>query len=528
MSVAQWFAKNRTAAQFAVRKSQTGVSQRSLIPLLQQKFDFPYRDHTALGDWFRASSPTTAAIRRSKPEPERFLRSDREVKALDKVEDFFVTCAVSSSPVCAPALRALEKAAEECNGRILCTPIRYVNPTRRDQDSEEWWDGAVRPYLLENEVRPHPLLSLMATKVAATANNPLPPRLDGMTKARSAVYGHPQLAMRTVATPQEKLPKILYTSGAITERSYSDTLAGALAHFHHSVAAVKVEVRGKKFHLREIRWDGSKFIDIDREYRPNGIYDAERAKALILGDIHVGLDDEEVLQAIFGGSNGMIDTLDPELLVLHDLFDGRTVNPHERGNALIAATRARQSVADEIESVKAWLDMALDQSPDDMRIAVVRSNHDIFLDRWLESGHAEPRDKELFHWLSWKMLETHRLTGEFPNPLELALGELDERIKFLKLDESLQVSGQELGSHGHLGPDGARGSPANLARIGTRGVYGHVHSPRIWQGTNFVGLTARYRHGYNHGYLSWLHTMLQIAANGATQMLHCIGKDWRG
>jgi hypothetical protein len=469
--------------------------------------------------------------RKGPPPVQRFLRSDADVKVADKGTDFFVTSAVNNSPAALSALKALEHAATECKGQLHILPVRYKNPTQRHETrEEEWWAPELVPYLIENEVRPHPLLSLMATRIQATADNPLPARLDGRTKARSAVFGHPQLAMRTVATPQQRLAKILYSSGAITEKSYSDTLAGDVARFHHSIAAVKVEVRGDRFHLREITWDGEKFIDLDRMYTPAGVVDAPRAEALVPGDIHVGLNDEKVTNAVFG-PGGLAAATRPRKLFLHDLYDGRKVNPHERSQALMAAIRAPVRVADEILDVSEWLAFVLDRCPGLEAALVVRSNHDLFLDRWLQAAKPEPIDAELFHWLSWRMLAGHRETGAFPNPLELALragSSLDPRIRFLHMDESFQIGALEMGMHGHAGPNGARGGPKNMARIGTKFVAGHIHGPCIWKGGYWTGVFARLAHGYNQGPSNWFHTLVLVHANFKRQMVHIIDGAHRG
>ncbi len=483
----------------------------------------------------KGAAKKTAAAKPLKPPPERFFRSDRDAKALERSTDFFVTCAVSNAPVCKDALRALERAAEDCGGTIVINPIRYRNPTSREEhqrdtnnDDREWWAPEVRPYLLENELRPHPLLSLMTTKAAATAANPLPARLSSRTQDRSAVFGHPQLAMRTVATPQNKLPKILYSSGAITEKAYSDTLAGDMAHFHHSVAAVKVEVRGKRFHLREITWDGERFVDLDRTYSAGGVGRATRPEALVLGDIHVGQDDPEVDAAVYG-EGGLVPTLRPRRQVWHDLFDGLTVNPHERLNLLLQAARAKLTVADEIKANVRWVERALERSPGLEEVLIPDANHHVFLERWL-STQPHPADAELWHWLSWRMLVEHRAHGAFPLPLELAMQEygLDRRVRFLRTDESYSLGGVELGMHGHLGPDGSRGSPLNMSRIGTRFIAGHVHSSSIFQGGYWAGIMARLQHGYNKGPSGWLHTQVLLHANFARQMVHVIGGKWRG
>lgn len=462
----------------------------------------------------------------------QFLRSDQDLKALEQTTDFFVTSAVQNSEADGPALRALELAAEECSGRIHVTPIRYVNPTRQNEiRPDEQWAPALEPYLLESEVRPHPNLAFMTRKSAATTNNPLPVKLNGRTQDRSAIFGHPQLAMRTVATPQHKLPKIYYSSGAITEArgAYSDTDAGDMAEFHHSLAAIKVEIRGRRFHLRELIWDGYQFADIDRAYTPHGVVDLTPPAALVMGDWHEGATDPQVERATFG-PGGIVESCQPEQLIVHDLADNLECNPHEVGRSLISATRANQTVADHIAAVSKRLAQwgGLEGL---QRVVVVPSNHDDFLRRWLESGKAEPKDRELHAFLTYRMLREHRLRGAFPNALELAVreaGDLPDHVRFLKLDESYRVRGVELGMHGHLGPNGARGSIRNLAQIGTRSIIGHVHSPGIWQGVVAVGTSSNYRLGYNAGPSSWLQSHCLLFQSGYRQLLHIIEGSWRG
>lgn len=528
MTLDQWFKANPKAAAHARQLTASGVGSRNVAAEMQRLFGCPFGGQTALLKWLRKTGATRAA-RFAKAAPERFFRSEKEIKALDRSTDIFFTCAVSNSPACKPALRALEMAAAECNGKILVVPIRYKNPTREGEQEDEWWAPEIRPYLLENEVRPHPLLSLMTTKAAATAANPLPTRVNGRTKDRSAIFGHPQLSMRTVATPHNHLPKILYSSGAITEKAYSDTLAGDMADFHHSVAAVKVEVRGNRFHLREIVWDGKRFIDLNRSYTPKGVVDAPHAEALVMGDIHVGLEDPNVMKATFA-EGGIIPTLRPKRVVIHDVFDGRSINPHERGRALLEAVRADSRVSHEIESVALWLyDYFCDSAVREVLIAY--SNHHEFLRRWLDHGRPSPADAELFHWLSYKMLNEYRRNGEFPDPLEVALTsasvDIPEQIRFLGINESYRVGDCELGQHGHLGPDGARGG-LNLSRMGTRGISAHTHSPKIFQGWHWAGLSAVYSHGYNNGPSSWMQAHVALLGNYLRQMIFIVGDRWRG
>lgn len=521
VTMAGWFLENPFAARVARQWSGTA---KALLGVLQKHHEFPFECERTLRAWVR---------KHRRDRGPTFERTDADVRRIERTEDLLVTSAVQEAEACEGFLAAAERWREERQGAIVVNPVNYANPRTRaeeDQERERWWDPRLEPYMLRNELRPHPDLSIMTTKTQATAANPLPARLSGRTKHRSAVFGHPQLSMRTVPTPQSKLPKTLYSSGAITEKWYSDTLSGDMAEFHHTIGGVIVEVRGNRFHLREVAWDGESFIDLDRRYYADRIEDAPPPEALVMGDIHAPHHvAPNVMQATFG-SEGIYEQLSPRRLVLHDLADNRAVNPHEARNRLTRAamaTKFQTLVRAELYGVAKWLR----ELPPFEDIAVVYSNHDDFLTRWLERAQPEPENAELYHYLCWRMLQHHRETGQFPIALELALREiadLPDALRFLAPDESYRLRGVELGMHGHWGPNGARGSARNLSYIGTRSMIGHVHSPCIWQGVYAVGLTAEYRHGYNIGPSSWLQSHGVLHANGYRQLLHIIGEHFRG
>lgn len=520
-------------------------SLASWVRRARKDHGFPFATNT-LQVWLQKNEPvyesamsafTPRAVKSKRAASESFARSGSDLAKLSKREDFIVTSAVNNCAADPGFLSALERWREERDGALVVNPIKYQNPTRKAVEESErpdrWWDVNLHPYLLEEEIRPHPLLSFMTMKAQATAHNPLPARLDGRTKARSAVFGHPQLAMRSVATPQNKLPKLLYSSGAVTQPEYSETTAGDMGAFHHSLAGIIAEVRDDRFHLREIVWDGECFIDLDRAYFADRIEDAPSPAALVMGDIHVGETAQNVMDATFG-EYGMVPVLQPDRLVLHDLGNGTSVSPHEVNSRLTRAAQARRGQTNlqfELNSIAAWLD---DLPEFEAGIHVIPSNHDEFLDRWLERGEngVESENLALYHDLAAAMLRAEDSTGEFPVALELALRNhaLFDRsdVRFRRVDKPFQVEGVELGMHGNRGSNGARGSAAGFARLGVRSMVGHSHSPAIWQGCYVVGTSSNYRLSYNKGPSSWFQTHGLVHANGYRQLVHMIDDAWHG
>ena len=469
-----------------------------------------------------------------------FRRGTREVRRLEGARNYVVTCAMNNTLPEVDFLATLKVYAAERDAELLVIPVRYKNPTsRRDpqEDREDyWWHEDFAPYLVENELRIHPLLRVMGNvRIAATAGNPLPSRRDSRTKAESAIYGHPQLQMHTVATPQQALPKILYSTGAATQKNYSRTDAGDSADFHHSHAAIVVETRGDRFHMREVNWGGEDFYDLDRRYTPEGSEPSPGVRALIMGDTHVRQMDSGVREATFG-SGGIVSVLDPECVVQHDVLDGMSINPHERGKKLTEAIRAMRGDDDVEEELIELADYLVDTDAlHQGQTVIVSSNHDDFLTRWLQGSErwVLPRNRLLHAWLTWACLRyALEHDGEEANPLELWFREHahadGSSIRFLGLDESFRVEDVELGMHGHLGSNGSRGSAKSLSKVGTRSVIGHSHSPEIYQGCYQVGTSSVLRLSYNKGPSSWLHAHAVIHPNGKRQMIAVIDGHWRG
>jgi hypothetical protein len=203
--------------------------------------------------------------------------------------------------------------------------------------------------------------------------------------------------MTCIPTPQDRYPKILTTTGAVTIRNYTDSKAGKKGEFHHALAAVVVEIIGKKFFVRHINaTDDGSFIDLNREYTPFGVADAPPTLALVLGDTHRSSMDKKVEEITFG-PGGMVDMLDPEHLIFHDLHDGASTDHHERKDpfAQVAKRVANLHIVQkEIEDDVKWLKKVVAGR----KGVIVSSNHDDFLARWLreQDWRVDPENAEFY------------------------------------------------------------------------------------------------------------------------------------
>lgn len=471
------------------------------------------------------------------PDLKRAQKTPIFKRTLGKVERFIVTAAQNSTPVHKGFVSTLETACNHLSAELLCIPMRYKNPTSRwskSQANDESWAPEVTPYLWNTRKALNKNLTVMGDiKIQPTASSPLN-GMEALSHGESGIFGHTKLQLRSVPTLPGKLPKLLTTTGACTVPNYTDSRAGKLGEFHQTLGAVLVEVRGKRFHIRQLNADKltGEFIDLDKHYRPGRVSKADRALALAMGDTHVDEVCPDVVRATFGG-DGIVEALNPETLVWHDLLDGNSINPHHRGNPFIAVAKRGSQMDQARDEVMRALEFVATHTSG-RKSVIVPSNHDDFLQRWLSATdwRTDPTNAEFYLETALAMVRAAAGKGGHAERLS-AFGYWAQRVldrpdvRVLGPDESFNLAGIEFGLHGDRGPNGARGSIKNLRRIGTKSVIGHSHSPGIDEGCHQVGTSTKLRLGYNTGPSSWLNAHSITYANGKRSLLTIIQGEWR-
>lgn len=462
----------------------------------------------------------------------------RYFRPLGKARNFVITSAQNATPVHEGFLKALEHYCNVNDAELIVIPIRYKNATSRwtaSQQNEEYWVKEVQPYLYNQRKKLNDNLILMGDiKTVPTAQSPLT-GFEGITHGESGILGHSRCQMKTIPTPANKLPKILTTTGSVTVKNYTDSKAGKMGEFHHVFGAVVVECVGrKKFHMRRLKAcrDGS-FIDWRTEYLPTGrSRKAARAKALVYGDTHYRFLDDGVREATWG-AGGLVDVLDPEWQIFHDLLDGYFRNPHHRDNVFVEIAKRQNDLHLGEQEIRETIEFLSSVTTKRNKSCVVSSNHDDFLARWIRGSdwRGDPDNAEFYLRTALAMVRSVSFNpasgSEVINPFTYWIEQLanNPSIKCLGLDESFMVGNTECGYHGDRGPNGARGSIMNLSRLGTRVMSGHGHSPGEEGGHTRVGTSTGLRQEYTIGPGSWLNTHGVIHANNKSQLIHIIDGD---
>jgi len=453
------------------------------------------------------------------------------VAGLLESDTFIVTSAQNNTPLDLEVWRALKRYAKYKNAEILVIPLLYRNPTAPGslQSEDAWWPPEVMPHLVENEIHIAPGLRVVGDAgINATALNPLT-GFEASTKSDSAIYGHSQVQMKTVATPQNRLPKVLITTGSVSEENYSRSKAGKKARFNHSLGGVIVERSRGKFHLRSLIADKSKeFRDIDLSVSSKSIKKV-KVEAIVLGDEHVGSADPNVKAATFTNKDSIVNTCKPKMIIRHDVIDGYSISHHHQKSASKRYSKfltGKNNLRAELNETARHLE---ETTPKGCTSVVVASNHHDHIRRWLEEveWRSEPHNAKIYHelWTAW-LLAIEK--GEKFDAFTYWLSKnCTADLKYLGSAPDLQVKGVFVGYHGDKGINGARGSLPSFAKIGVKTITGHSHSPGIEKGATAVGTSSLLDLEYTQGPSSWMHSHCLIHGNGKTQLIFIIDGQWR-
>lgn len=422
----------------------------------------------------------------------------------------FYTWAQNATPLHARMWESMKTYAAYLGAEIHVIPGRYTNPTSTFPElPNEYWAPEVIPFL---DLTRHDIsMNLRIAgdlKIQPTAAYPLE-GLHTISQGKTMVVGHPKMHLTPSAVLEGCHKQITWSTGAVTVQNYTDSKAGKAGESHHALGFVIVELDGDKFHVRHVPvCDDGSFIDLCNSVTKDGVSDVDTCKAVTLGDLHWGDHDENKLAV----SVALCQTIKPEYLILEDVFNGHSVNHHDRKDPVKSFHKlqsGRSNIADEVRDLATGL-FDLTQSLKDTQLVVVRSNHDEWLDRYIKD-------------MSWKddllnagwyakflsvLLSDPDCKGLIPHFLDNAFK--DETTKdgrpalvTLTRDQSFRPGTYEYGNHGDLGANGTRGNIKQYARTSTNNVVGDYHAPNRINGSLSVGTSTHLRVGYNKGLSSW-------------------------
>lgn len=406
---------------------------------------------------------------------------------------------------------------------IIIAPTRYRNPTspteERGKKTEQWWVDEVIEYLYYGNVQFGDTILSTSSRVIPTAKEPLM-GFEVLAKDNSLVIPHSKIHFKTLSRFKNMPLRTMSTTGYISNKNYSDSKAGTVAYQHHAYGFVIVEKKkDNTCHIPrnvKVKSDGS-FIDIIYEVNKKQVSTIESSEGFVWGDIHACEIDIEVLQNTYV----LYADLKPKKTILHDVFDGSTLNPHEVKDMYIQKKKIRDG--------RYLIDQEIEQSFDVIEsikemgteVYVSISNHDVFLDRHINDSNWKKDLHNSENYLKYAYIQQTEDIEKFGSVYGYLLNEkFNGEVIYLNYGDSLDIEGYECALHGDHGTNGSRGSYKQFSKLNTKMISAHSHSPVLHNSVTVVGVSAKLNQYYTRkGMSSWAHAHSVIHSNGKNQLL---------
>lgn len=345
----------------------------------------------------------------------------------------------------------------------------------------------------------------------------------------SFIFASPKQRLKAAPVANNKLPHFAMTTGAITLPNYHSDMymsqrTAYIAENDHKIGAIIVEIEDDEiYYFRQVQADASgSFVDFGKKYSGTTVEDVT-PEAFVLGDWHSGSTDPTAAASW----EEITKLLKPKHLVLHDAFDGLSINHHEDHDIILKSQRAMRGELDmkseisglrnDLTEMKTW--------NADMNIIIVKSNHDLFLERYLRAG----KYVEDYHNHRYSLeLAIALMDGKDPLKFAVQGDEVDEKVTWLGIDDDFKIEGVQLGAHGHKGSNGSRGSLPVTENMYGNSITGHTHTPEILRDSYQVGTSSYLKLEYNQGGASsWLHSSCLLYPGGSKQLINSIFGKYR-
>lgn len=451
------------------------------------------------------------------------VRSDSWIKSnvLSK-KKLVITSAQNNTEVNKQFLKTLKTYCLYNNANLVIIPVKY-----KVFDDEPIYDDLLTDYLCSNniDISDYTLKIYGSFNIQPTVENPIT-GLDTLSKGNNIVIGHPQVQLKTLPNLDKRVSDIITTTGSVTLANYSDTKVGEKAKFNHSFSAIVLEFDTNSFHLRHLNWDDQSktFYDLNKLYSDNHTPVECHVNALVTGDEHALFRDSNVEYHTYTSEHSLVSLVRPEYIVRHDILDAYSISHHHKKNVFTQYAKWKSNICSIEDELRKTISYVNETTPSYSTSLIVQSNHNEHLLRWLNEVDikTEPWNAKLFHYLMYQMLEKTSMAesgASYPDPFELIAADwLNHNVKFINRS-GFKINDIEIGQHGDIGINCARGSSKGFARMPDKMIVGHSHSPSIEKGCYTVGTSSKLRLEYNKGASSWHHAHVIIHPNGKRQMI---------
>lgn len=469
-------------------------------------------------------------------------------------QNFIFTGAQNDAPIHEEFWANLLAYADFLNAKIVVGPWTYEtqwwaenNPTARAYATE------LSPYLCFGQMKiGDNFVFCGEMNTLPTASQPISD-LVTYSRGRWAVFPHAKRQLKSVPStdPNVQAHQVM-TSGAVTRPKVIPRKAGVKSIFHQVVGATVVQFddEGDVFCRQISASDDGSFYDLDARVANGEVTTSHRVRAITFADIHVRKLDPANTMATFGWDmrgnvakyrNSVVDVLNPEHMIYHDIFDNEPGNHHHVGDNAYSyemAIRGRDSLECEVLQCGDFLLRTLGED----RLGIVaEGNHDLALEKYAREGRYRNHGINVRFglqledaYLGHVEARSHAIDNDLPVPrfslLEYAIRQkypqLGDKIEWCHDGYSRLIDGIEVGNHGFRGANGAKGTVNGFAKMGRKMTIGDKHSPEINEGV-YVSGAMNLRHGYNKGPSGWAVSHVIQYADGKRALITLQKGKWR-
>lgn len=339
-------------------------------------------------------------------------------------------------------------------------------------------------------------------------------------RQQSIIVAHSKQMLVTIPKQHSDFPHLVLSTGTICTPKYRNTRQGQIAKEDNCLGGVIIEVKNDKiFFLRLVKFDGVGFQDLSYYYMPN-VASTKSVNSVII-EPHFGQEDKDALKLF----DEIMKECNPKNIFIHDSIDAGSVNPYVENK--IGLKCIRSNIQQSLENELFYLGKSLEEIESKYSALCyhVYSNHNLFIDRYLESGLfiKDPINVKIGAQLFLALIEG-------ANPIEYYLNQ-NFNLKnqnFLKKGQSFQMYDCEMNVHGHKGSNGTRGNIKNIETSSSSAIVGHSHSPSIWRDVVSIPCMCKLIQEYNSdGSSNWLQGVGLLFENGQKQIILNIYGEWR-
>ena len=434
---------------------------------------------------------------------------------------YFITSAIVGSEISMPFLKSIKTYCKHNKAELIILVMRGIS--KKD---------IFLPHVLKEiedyictEIKFNENLQAKDFKLSPMMMKPLTGIARIGSKETNLIVASPKQQVESVAVSNRTLPHISFTTGTLSTPEYTNDRIGVLGEQDNIIGGLIVEIRDEEiFHLRMVGADKKGcFYDLDNYYTQDSVKKST-IEAFVMGDLHSGSEDESAINAW----KDCIKLTKPKYVIMHDVMDNASINPHEEKNIVYNANLPE--FAKTLENELNLLGDTLNQWTSEFnktQFVITKGNHCIWLTKYLEQGKYARQEQAHNHRFALS-LAPYVLDGKNPIAEYINKKFKIKNIKFLEVDDDFKIKKQQLGYHGHRGSNSGKSSAAGLELSQGMGIFGHTHSCSVLRGVMIVGTSTKLKLAYNKdGASSWTHSSALLYPSGHKTLIISIKGKWK-